>query len=706
MSSISQILNTASSGLYTAQTGIGVVSNNVANINTAGYVTEQLNQLSSVTGGVGTGVDGQSISLAANQYLQNASLGASADAGAASIISSMLSQAQGLFGDPGQTGSYLNQLSQVFSDFSSVAANPSNSIGATQAVNDLSQFLSQSGTIATSLSQLGGQADTQIGSDVNTANQLLGQIAQLNQSIVGAQGAGESVADTQNTQNQLITQLSSILDVKAVTGANGAVTLRSTTGATLVGVGGAATLSYTPVAGGASQVQVVLPGGSQTAIPLNVGSGEIGGLLNLRNSQLPGVSAQLSSYVTGAVAAINQAANGASSVPAPNTLTGSNIGIDLTTALSGFSGVTNIAVVNSATGVTQQQIAVDFTNGTMTDASGNVTGFSPSSFLTSLNSALGGTATASFNNGVLSIAAQAGSGVAIQDSSPGGSQNAAGMGFSQYFGLTNLVTSSATTNYNTGLTAASTDGFTPGGVITLQLTGANGAQLTNENVTMPAGATMQDVLNSLNATTNGVGLYGQFGLSSTGQMSFNPYTPGTTVSVLGDNTQWGVGGASLSGLFGIGGASQASIAGSFQVRADIAANPGYLQTATLNLNAAAGQAALLIGDGSGASALSNAGSTSVAFGAAGSQAAITTTASEYGAQMGGSIGDQAAAANNASASASAVQTEANSQLQSVEGVNLDQELVKLTTYQQAYSASARLIAATQSMFTALMNIPA
>ena len=74
--------------------------------------------------------------------------------------------------------------------------------------------------------------------------------------------------------------------------------------------------------------------------------------------------------------------------------------------------------------------------------------------------------------------------------------------------------------------------------------------------------------------------------------------------------------------------------------------------------------------------------------------------------MGGSIGDQAAAANNASASASAVQTEANSQLQSVEGVNLDQELVKLTTYQQAYSASARLIAATQSMFTALMNIPA
>jgi flagellar hook-associated protein 1 FlgK len=703
VSSINQILNSASSGLYTAQTGIGVVSNNIANINTAGYVTEQVDQNSTVSGGVGTGVNGQSITLAANQYLQNASLGASADAGSASIISSMLTQAQGLFGDPGQSDSYLNQLSQVFTDFSSVAADPSNSIGSTQAVDDLSHFLNQSGSIATSLSQLGGQADTQLSSDVNTVNSLLSQIAQLNTGIIDAQGGGASVADIQNTQGQLITQLSSLLDVKASTGANGAVTLRSTTGATLVGMGGAATLSYTPVTNGASQVQVVLPGGSQSAIPLNVGSGEIGGLLNLRNTQLPGVSAQLSSYVTGAVSAINQASNASSSVPPPNTLTGSNIGIDLTTAISGFSGTTNIAVVNSTTGVTQQQIAVDFSTGQITDGSGNVTGFTPSTFLSSLNTALGGNATASFSNGVLSITAQSGTGVAIQDSSPGGSQNAAGLGFSQYFGLNNLVTSNAVTNYNTGLSAASPDGFTPGGTISLQLMGANGAPITDETVTMPAGATMQDVLNSLNSTSNGVGLYGQFALSSTGQMTFNPYRPGTTVAVLGDNTQWGANGASLSGLFGIGG--QASIAGSFLVRADIAANPAYLQTATLNLGAATGQAALLIGDGSGATALANAGSTQVAFGGAGPQAAITTTATQYGAQLGGSIGDQAAAASNANSEATAVQSEANSQLQSTEGVNLDQELVKLTTYQQAYSASARLIAATQAMFTALMNIP-
>jgi len=213
VSSLSQILNSASSGLYTAQTGISVVSNNVANINTTGYIDEKVNQNSTVTGGVGTGVDGQSVTLAANQYLQNTSLGAAADASSASAVSSALTQAQSLFGDPGQSGSYLNQLSQVFSDFSTVATDPSNSISSIQAVNDLTQFLNQSGSIASSLTQMGSQADTQISSDVNTANQLLGQIAQLNTSIITAQASGSSVADTQNTQNQLITQLSSLLDV-------------------------------------------------------------------------------------------------------------------------------------------------------------------------------------------------------------------------------------------------------------------------------------------------------------------------------------------------------------------------------------------------------------------------------------------------------------------------------------------------------------
>ena len=51
-----------------------------------------------------------------------------------------------------------------------------------------------------------------------------------------------------------------------------------------------------------------------------------------------------------------------------------------------------------------------------------------------------------------------------------------------------------------------------------------------------------------------------------------------------------------------------------------------------------------------------------------------------------------------------MKTEADSRRTSTEGVSLDEELVNLTTYQQAYNASARLIQAASDMFTSLLQI--
>jgi flagellar hook-associated protein 1 FlgK len=76
----------------------------------------------------------------------------------------------------------------------------------------------------------------------------------------------------------------------------------------------------------------------------------------------------------------------------------------------------------------------------------------------------------------------------------------------------------------------------------------------------------------------------------------------------------------------------------------------------------------------------------------------------YAAQFGGSIGRDAATASSQSSSATAVRTEADAKRQSVEGVNIDQELVNLTTFQQAYSANARMIQATKDVFDALLAL--
>ena len=700
MTTLNSIMNTASMGMFTAQTGLGVTSDNITNVNTPGYVRKIAEQGSVAAGGVGLGVSVSGVTRAANQFLQNASLSAAGRASSASAVSDLLGQAQALFGDPSSTTSYLDQINQAFSDFSALANDPASGINNIQAVTDVNQFLDQSKSISDSLSQLSSQADSRARSDVNQANQLLGQIAGLNDQITAGTSTGADATNAQNAQSQLINQLSNLMDVQASTSTTGAVVLRAASGATLVGVGGAATLSYQSAISGSSQVMIALPGGGSASAPLTIANGEINGLLSLRNTLLPNASVQLSAFVSGAVSAINAASNSASSVPAPGVLTGRNTGLDQTTAVTGMTGITNVAIV-SATGQLQTQININFGTGVMTDGSGNVTNFTPATFDTSLTTALGGNGAATFTNGVLNITAASGSGVAVADD-PTTPSSKAGQGFSQFFGLNDLISTTGIANFHIGLTAGSANGFSAG-TVALQLTNSAGVPVASTNVSIPAGGTIQTVLNALNANPGGLGAYGQFNLDSTGYLSFAPSSPGATLAVANDNTQWGVSGASVTQLFGLGAAQQIGRIASFQIRPDIAAAPTKLQTATLDLTAPPNPV-LSVGDGSGALAISKAGQAATAFDAAGNLPAMQSTLTQYAAQLGGTLGEQAANAAQTSTNATAVQTEADTRRTGVEGVNLDQELVALTTYQQAYSASARLVTANQDMFTALIGM--
>jgi flagellar hook-associated protein 1 FlgK len=94
----------------------------------------------------------------------------------------------------------------------------------------------------------------------------------------------------------------------------------------------------------------------------------------------------------------------------------------------------------------------------------------------------------------------------------------------------------------------------------------------------------------------------------------------------------------------------------------------------------------------------------VLFQAAGALGQVSMTVQRYAAEFGGAVGRQASAAATQKQSADAIQTEADNRRQSVESVNLDEELVHLQTYQQAFNASARMIQATKDMFDILLQI--
>jgi len=514
--------------------------------------------------------------------------------------------------------------------------------------------------------------------------------------------AGADATGAENVQSGLVDELSKLMNVQITPRTMGGVVVRSTEGLNLAGDGAAkVTYQTSPTATGYLTVQ--LANGSVMPTPLNISSGEIKGLMEVRNTELVNLSDQLGEFTSRAAEEINRAANAASAVPAPTTLSGRDTGLDAQAAITGFSGKTTIALTDS-NGVIQRRVDVDFDTGTMTVNGAAGPAFTPGNFFTQLNTALGGMGTAGFSGGALTLSGVGGLGVAVADDAATPSTKA-GKGFSHYFGLNDIIRTNGYSPYETGLTPADPNGFTSG-AMTIRLTDIEGGRIRDITVTPPAGGTMQDMLDALNSRASGVGLYGQFSMNSKGQISFatNSTTP-VSMSVVADTTERGVGGPTASQLFGIGPAERSTRGEKFFVNTAMDQNPKLLPFAQLDLSqAVGGNAALAIGDGRGALALAKAGDNTASFSAAGDASAVTMSISRYASDFSGSIGRKAQTAESRKDAADAVSSEVDAQRQSEEGVNLDEELINLTTYQQAFNASARLIQATKDMFDVLTGI--
>ena len=185
--SLTGILNTAQSGLAAAQTQMQVMSENVTNVDTPGYIREIANQVSTATGGVGTGVDISSIQLATNNFLQTAAQQANAAAGSADALAAVLDQVQQLFGDPAprppdhsSSRFLLHHLAGLRLLLVAGAEPDLDAAISRQSISDVQQVFSQASGIYSGIQQARGQADTQISSDVTQVNGMLQQIESLN----------------------------------------------------------------------------------------------------------------------------------------------------------------------------------------------------------------------------------------------------------------------------------------------------------------------------------------------------------------------------------------------------------------------------------------------------------------------------------------------------------------------------------------------
>ncbi len=296
--SLNSIMNIATSGMNAAQTQLRVVSDNVSNVNTPGYVRKIADQQSWASQGVGAGVEIARIRLATDRFLQAASLNASADAGRQTVRYELYDRIQSMFGDPGSNSGFFSQIDSVFAAFAASAENATSGPARQDAIWKTQALFDEAARINSQIQSVREDADARIKSAVETANSLLEQIEKLNVEIAKATVVNADSSGAQTAQAALIDQLSGLMDVRITGRAVGGVEIRTGAGILLAGQG-AAKLDY--VRAGAVSAETVFnevmviepPAGKARSLAEGLGSGEIKGLLELRDGEAPATAERL-----------------------------------------------------------------------------------------------------------------------------------------------------------------------------------------------------------------------------------------------------------------------------------------------------------------------------------------------------------------------------------------------------------------------------
>jgi flagellar hook-associated protein 1 FlgK len=713
--SLSTVLLAGLSGLRAAQTAMGVTSNNIANANTPGYVRTDVTLAPRTQLGAGGGVEVAGVQRAADRFLATASYIANAANGAGSVRGDLLARAQSNFGDPASDTSMFATLDEFWSALTELGVDPSSTLRRVDAVSTLQSTYSEIHRIGQSLQDLIAEADQRIGDSVTEAQSLMDRISALNDEIRLNKRTGADASSAENAQSALIDDLSRLIDVRVSPVPEGGVNVRTSGGALLVGLT-AAQLSYTPNSSPFATHGVISINedlGTQSNLEPFLTGGEIRGLLQVRDEDLVGLSEALGGFAAALGDALNQVHNENASSPAVSQLSGRQTGLLGSDALS-MTGEAIVAVTDSS-GNLSQRLHIDFDARTITGESPavvyNFGGGAIAAFTSALNTALGAATpagSATFSGGVLTLSVGNGGGVVVQQD-PNDPSDRAGRGFSHFFGLNDLVSRPAPMFFESGVKGTDAHGLQAGGQITYEVRDSFGRFIANRTVTISgalaaSGSSWSNLLAALNANVTGLGEFGVFSQdATTGRVSF-ANNPAFQISLFSDSTQRGTTGVSFSALHGLSDASTASRALEVDVDSAIAADPGLLAVGRPDLTSAIGARIIEAGDNRGASALVAARDATRSFAAAGVLTAQRASLAVYAARLGGEAGRLALDAQRQSKGAEAVATAANDRRAQIEGVSLDDELLKMTTYQNAYAAAARVIQAATDMLDILMAI--
>ncbi|KZC03572.1 Flagellar hook-associated protein 1 [Methylobacterium radiotolerans] len=363
-------LSNATAGLAATQAAINLVSQNVANAGTAGYVKRTISPVANGANnlGVASGTITRSFDAAALKQLRLETSGAAYTSTKAGIAS----QLDALYGVPGSSTSLDGTLNTFTQSLQQLAANPTSAAARTTVVSNASALASQINSAANTVQNMRTGIESQLGTDVNSTSALLSNIANLNTKIQNTTD-GSSLADLQDQRDQAINSLSSYMDVQTVSQGDGTVTVLTRSGATLVDRGNAASLTFdekgTLTANSSSTnpgtvgtITATLPGGGiiDLSEPNVLRSGSLAAQLELRDQILPQAQRQLDDLAAGLASALTDkqvSSTQSTGNSATINLTGMQAGNTLTIPANANSTGRNIILVasNNSSAITANQ---------------------------------------------------------------------------------------------------------------------------------------------------------------------------------------------------------------------------------------------------------------------------------------------------------------------------------------------------------------
>jgi flagellar hook-associated protein 1 FlgK len=362
------------SGLKVNQSALSIVSSNVANAQTPGYVSQSLNQVEIATGGDGSSVATAGVNRELNQYIQSQLRTETSGGAYADQMSSVLNQLQSVYGPPGGAATLETTFSNFTTAVQGLSANSGNQSAQASALQAAQALTTQLNTTTTGIQTLRSNVQQDIGTSVTQANTALRQIATLNGRLQGLTPTDPGAAALMDQRDNAVTQLSQLMGVNAVTDGANQTSVFTQSGIQLVGAQ-ASQLSFTsqgalnanqqwssnPSQNGVGVLSLVSPNGSSTDLVATnaLSSGRISADLQLRDTTLVQAQSQVDQLAASLSSTLSdQTTAGTAVAVTPQTTVAPQAGfnLNLSNVLPGNS--INLTYTDVANG-TQHQVTVE-----------------------------------------------------------------------------------------------------------------------------------------------------------------------------------------------------------------------------------------------------------------------------------------------------------------------------------------------------------